>query len=658
MCGLAGIFYPNDFRQPERNELQAMIGMLRHRGPDGFGFHREPGIGLAHARLSIIDPEGGAQPLANEDQKVWVVFNGEIFNYPELTQSLKQQGHVFATHSDTEVIVHLYEQYGEEFVHHLNGQFAIALWDRQRRRLLLVRDRAGIHPLFYHRQNERWLFASEAKAILAARDEPPSLDPVALDQIMTFWAPMGSTTVFAGIHQVRPGEMIVIDEQGAGTSRYWEWSFPVDGEYHPGSEADQADELHALLLDATRLRLRADVPVGAYLSGGLDSSVLTALIHENHTGLRTFSIGFEDDRLDEGGYQRAMIEHLGTKHSSIHCNNADIGEAFARAVWHTESPVLRTAPVPMMLLSGLVHEQGYKVVLTGEGADEVLGGYDIFKEAKIRHFWARNPSSRMRPLLLKRLYPYLDLSSRSGQAYLEAFFGADIRSPQLPHFSHTPRWTTTAKCKHFFSAEFRAAIGRNAIDDFTASLPSAFHSWHGFNRAQYIEAKSLMAGYLLSSQGDRMLMANSVEGRFPFLDHRVIEFANRLHPDRKMKVLNEKYLLKRAMLDHLPGKIVKRYKQPFRAPDIPAFFHGKTVPAYVSELLSEDCLRRYGYFDEKRVGYLLRKINHGKNLGYADNMALVGILSTQVWHHLFVDNYQNNVRDPAGMGDFGPGIEV
>ncbi len=632
--------------------------MLRHRGPDSFGFHIEPGIGLAHARLSIIDLEGGTQPLHNEDRKVWVVFNGEIFNYPELTHSLKQQGHTFSSHSDTEVIVHLYEQYGEEFIHHLNGQFAIALWDQHQRKLLLIRDRAGIHPLFYHQQGERWLFASEAKAILAALDEAPSMNPVALDQIMTFWAPVGSTTVFAGIRQVQPGEMIVIDEGGSRTTRYWDWSFPVDGGYHPGSAAEQADELHALLLDATRIRLRADVPVGAYLSGGLDSSALAALIHENHTGLRTFSIGFEDGGLDESDYQRAMIEHLGTEHSRIHCRNTDIAEAFVQAVWHTEAPVLRTAPVPMMLLSGLVHDHGYKVILTGEGADEVLGGYDLFKEAKIRWFWARNPSSRLRPLLLKRLYPYLDLSSRSGQAYLEAFFGADIHNPSLPHFSHIPRWTTTAKCKQFFSAEFRATIGHDAIDDFTTSLPAAFPSWHDFNRAQYIEVKSLMAGYLLCSQGDRMLMANSVEGRFPFLDHRVIEFANRLHPSLKMKVLNEKYLLKRAMRDHLPGKIVRRYKQPFRAPDIPAFFHGETVPAYVSELLSEDCLRRYGYFNEKRVGYLLKKINHGKTLGYADNMALVGILSTQVWHHLFIENYQNNIRNPADKGDIDPGIEV
>ena len=646
MCGLAGICSLNGATRPERAELVSMLALLSHRGPDFHGLHLEPLVGMAHARLSIIDLAGGAQPMSNHGGGIWICFNGEIFNFIELRTELERQGHVFRSHSDTEVIVHLYERYGEEFVHRLNGQFAIALWNGRLRKLLLVRDRVGIQPLFYTWQDGRLLFASEVKALLAVMPQAPTLNPKALDQIATFWSPVGAETVFSGVSQLRPGEMLTWDEQGLKRSHYWDWSFPTDGVYRTGSEQELAEELHDLLLDATHLRLRADVPVGAYLSGGLDSSVLTSLIHSAGVPLRTFSIGFDDENLDEGAYQRLMANHLGARHSRIQCTAADVGRSFEEALWHTEVPVLRTAPVPMLLLSRLVRDQGYKVVLTGEGADEVLGGYDLFKEAKIRRFWARYPKSHLRPLLLKRLYPYLDISSGSGQAYLEAFFGIGLSQPEQPFFSHLPRWTTTAGCKVFFSAGLQAQLAGDVTEAIGAELPEPFGHWDGFNRAQYLEAKTLMAGYLLSSQGDRMLMANSVEGRFPFLDHRVIEFANGLHPKLKMKVLNEKYLLKRSMRHRLPGKILERHKQPYRAPDVPAFF-SPGGPDYVDDLLSTERLVRYGYFDAAKVGRLLAKVRRGQVVSYKDNMAFVLILSTQLWHNLFVENFQSNIRNIA-----------
>jgi asparagine synthase (glutamine-hydrolysing) len=644
MCGLAGICSLRGAARPERAELMSMLGLLAHRGPDFRGLHLEPLVGLAHARLSIIDLAGGAQPMSNQRQDIWLCFNGEIFNFIELRAELARQGHVFRSHSDTEVIIHLYERDGEDFVHRLNGQFAIALWDGRQRRLLLVRDRVGNQPLFYAWQDGRLLFASEVKALLAVMPQAPSLNPKALDQIATFWSPVGAETIFSGVSQLRPGEMLTWDEQGLKRSRYWDWAFPTDGSYRPGSAQELAEELHDLLQDATQLRLRADVPVGAYLSGGLDSSVLTSLIHTTGVPLRTFSIGFEDENLDESAYQRLMINHLGAQHSRIQCTAADVGRSFEEALWHAEVPVLRTAPVPMLLLSRLVREQDYKVVLTGEGADEVLGGYDLFKEAKIRRFWARYPQSRLRPLLLKRLYPYLDLSSGTGQAYLEAFFGIGLSQPDQPFFSHLPRWTTTAGCKVFFAEDFQAQLAGEVTEAVGDELPGQFAAWHGFNRAQYLEAKTLMAGYLLSSQGDRMLMANSVEGRFPFLDHRVIEFANGLHPTLKMKVLNEKYLLKRAMQSRLPGQILERHKQPYRAPDVPAFF-SRGGPDYVDDLLSTERLARYGYFDPAKVSRLLAKIRRGQVVSYKDNMAFVLILSTQLWHNLFVENFHSKIRN-------------
>jgi len=279
-------------------------------------------------------------------------------------------------------------------------------------------------------------------------------------------------------------------------------------------------------------------------------------------------------------------------------------------------------------------------VLTGEGADEVLGGYDIFKETKIRHFWSRYPESKKRPILLKRLYPYLDMSP--GNAYLNAFFGQGIHTPDAFDFSHMTRWSSTSKCKEFLSGHSKAQIASDSRGRMSETLPGDFADWHYFNRAQYIEAKSLMGGYLLCSQGDRMLMANSIEGRFPFLDHRLIEFANELHPKFKMKVLNEKYLLKKAMQNDLPKAITNRFKQPYRAPNIPAFF-GAKAGDYVHDLLSAQKLNEYGYFDANRVRRLVKKIEAGRAVGNTDNMALVGILSTQVWHHLFIERFTSNL---------------
>jgi asparagine synthase (glutamine-hydrolysing) len=445
--------------------------------------------------------------------------------------------------------------------------------------------------------------------------------------------------MFEGVRQILPGELLIATHSGTRKQRYWDWHYPTHDDYHRTSVEQQADELRALLSDATRIRLRADVPVGAYLSGGLDSSVLATLIRANGITPETYSIRFNDTQLDEGVHQQRMADHLGVPHHQVQCSEAAIGREFPRAIWHTETPMLRNAPVPMMLLSGLVHARGAKVVLTGEGADEVLGGYDIFKEAKLRRFWARTPKSRWRPLLLKRLYPYLEFNPARAQSYSEAFFGTGLDQPNATFFAHLPRWNTTAQSKQFYAAEFKARLSSDPLVLLEQSLPRDYVQWHSFNRAQYVEANVLMANYLLWSQGDRMLMANSVEGRFPFLDQRVIEFAARIHPNLKMKVLNEKFLLKRAFINQLPASIVSRSKQPYRAPDIPAFFHDGVALDYVDALLADDVIKRYGYFDAQKTGFLLKKIRAGRAIGYKDNMALVAILSTQMWHHLFIENH-------------------
>ncbi len=637
MCGIAGLLNMTG-APPGEAELEAMIQAVRHRGPDGSGFYRDGDVGLAHARLSIIDIEGGGQPIHNEDQTVWVDFNGEIFNYLELRRALEASGHRFYTRSDTEVLVHAYEEHGESFVERLNGQFAFALWDRRRRRLLLARDRTGIRPLFYTQAAGRLLFASEIKALLACGDVPRRLDERALAQIFTYWSVLPPATAFAGIHTVPPGHYMVCEAGRTRLVRYWDWEFPEEGAQEPRSAEACAEELRALLVDAVRLQLRADVPVGAYLSGGLDSSLVAALVKDfSAARLRTFSLTFDDPEFDESDSQREMVRYLGTRNTSVHCTSAEVGAAFRRTIWHTETPIVRTAPAPLMLLSQHVRAQGYKVVLTGEGADEVFAGYDLFKEAKIRRFWARAPQSRLRPRALERLYPYLKTSPAAAPAFTRQFFGAGLELANEPYFAHVPRWTTTRRIWRYFSRDVKARLaGCDPYRAFKDTLPAAAAGWHGLARDQYAEAHTLLSGYLLSSQGDRMASANAVEARFPFLDHRVIEFANRLPPRYKLRGLTEKYILRKAAQGLLPEGIRRRVKQPYRAPDSQSFFSGGRGEDYVAELLDPWRLREAGYFDPQAVQQLVAKCRAGRAIGFGDNMAFVGILSTMLADDLFV----------------------
>jgi asparagine synthase (glutamine-hydrolysing) len=645
VCGIAGILALDRGTPPQLDELQGMIGTLKHRGPDGFGFHRDGPVGLAHARLSIIDLATGDQPIANEDRTVWTVFNGEIFNYVELRATLERAGHVFRTHSDTETLVHAYEEYGDDFVRHLNGQFAIALWDAKRRRLLLVRDRVGIRPLFVQRDGNRVLFASEVKAILAVSTQTPRLDIEGLAQIFTFWTTVGERTAYDGVRSLPPGCMLSIEDGRETLTRYWNWEYPVRSELSGMSMQEAAQELRTLLADAVRLQLRADVPVGAYLSGGLDSSIIVSMIRQ-HTDvpLRTFSVCFDDKEFDESEYQQTMVRHLGTEHTAVRCSHKDIADSFARLVRHAETPILRTGPVPLMILSDHVRKSGFKVVLTGEGADEVFGGYDLFKEAQIRRFWARQPQSKWRPQLLSRLYPYLRHSPVGSGAYAQSFFGQGLSDTHSPFYGHMQRWATTRRLQGFLSADVRAELAHsNPEDALRRDLPARFDQWEGMSRDQFVEAHTLLYGYLLSSQGDRVAMANSVEGRVPFLDHRVIEFASRLPANYKLRGLTEKAVLRQAVTDLLPPAIVNRVKQPYRAPDSQAFFkEGKALP-WVEELLSPQRLRESGYFDSTAVGRLLDKCRAGRAIGFADNMAFVGVLSTLLVHDAFL-------KRPAGAG--------
>lgn len=653
MCGIAGILRWANNTPVEPAAVGHMLASIRHRGPDAAGIYTfrdgSCSIGLGNTRLSIIDIEGGDQPISNEENTLWIVFNGEVFNYIELRRELTAKGHHFTTSSDTEVIVHAFEEFGPNCVRRLNGQFAFAIWDENKHRLFLARDRLGIRPLYYNIQSDVLTFGSEIKAVLGNPDVPCKLDLTTLDQIFTYWSALAPRSIFENIRSLPPGHWLLIEPGNRPRLRqYWRLEFPLEGDFASAGRVDResldecAAELNKLLLDATRVRLRADVDVGAYISGGLDSSAIATMIDASgKSHLETFSIAFCDSRFDERKYQEVAARRLGRDHHVITCTNQEIGQAFPDVIWHTETPVLRTSPAPMYLLSRLAHDHGLKVILTGEGADEFLAGYNIFKEMKIRRYWAKEPGSPRRAALLDALYPYVDDLGTGSAAYRQRFFGTHLLETENPYYSHLLRWRNSLRLKRFYSQDLKALLAGDEVPwEAEVPLPAEFMQWSPLARAQYLEISIFLSEYLLSMQGDRVAMAHSVEGRFPFLDHRIVEFCNKLPARFKLFALDEKHLLKRAMRSQLPDEIVKRPKRPYRAPIHRSFFVGGKPLDWVADLLSPDQVRGFGYFDPEAISRLVKKIERFGALGETDDMALTGILSTQLVHQQYLSGFR------------------
>jgi asparagine synthase (glutamine-hydrolysing) len=655
MCGVAGLFNLDPALQaPDRALALRMASMLDHRGPDGHGIYRDRHVALAHTRLSIIDPEGGWQPMSDADGRVWVSGNNAIFNYIELREELVARGRRFKTQCDTEIFVQGYLEWGPELVDHLNGQWAFALWDSRAERLMLSRDRAGILPLFWTVHGGVLRFASEVKALFADPSVPRAFSAEGLDEALTFWAPVAPLTPFRGVNQLPPGATAVF---AAGSTapqsmrRVWP-KFRAAAEPPRAGASEETGAIvnvRAALQHAASLRLRADCPVGSYLSGGLDSTILASMIAGHRdVPLRTFSVRFEDAEYDEAQYQQAAVDALGTAHASVLCRGSNVAEVFPDVVWHAEAPLLRTAPAPLYVLARLVRDSGYRVVLTGEGADEFFAGYDLFREDRVRRFWARRPESTMRPLLLQRLYPYLARSPVAQQSMAKAFFGKNLTTTDDPFYSHRTRWDTTARLKFLLSGDVRVP-GDAAVERLRASLPADFLEATPLARAQFLEIITLLWGYLLSSQGDRMLMASSVEGRFPFLDPDVMSLANALPDDLKLAGLNEKVALKRAFAGDIPDSILRRKKQPYRAPVVAPFF-SPSIPAYLEEVLAPDAVRAAGVLNPDAVGQLVAKCRATRGVGMSntDEVAFCSVLSISLIARDIVGGARLHPRSPPG----------
>ena len=635
MCGIAGIV---DYKRTETKKLviEAMLCAISYRGPDESGIYQSPFATLGNVRLSIIDLSTGQQPLSDQSGRFWIVFNGEIFNYRELREFLIKKGHCFKTQSDTEVLVQLYAVLGKSCLSMLNGQFAFAIWDKVKEELFLARDRIGIRPLFYHLSDEIFSFASEIKSLFVQEKISPELCYKNLSQIYTFWSAITPNTAFKNIFELSPGHYLVYNREGIKIEKYWDLQFNKKDSFL--SLKNALGRFHELFSDAVKIRLRADVEVAAYLSGGIDSSTTVSYIKDIEPGvLHTFSIGFEDRDFDESSYQTEAVQHFNTSHRSIVCSGEEIALSFPKVIWHAETPITRTAPAPMLLLSKLVRENNIKVVITGEGADEILAGYDIFKETKIRRFWASQPNSSIRPLLLKKLYPYLPQMKQANPVILKMFFGFKLEDIENPYYSHLLRWNNSNHIKKHFSDPVKAELdGYSPFQNLDEKIPEGFNNWDYLEKSQWLETSIFMSGYLLSSQGDRMAMANSVEGRYPFLDYRLIEFCNSLPSDFKLNGLNEKYLLKKLMENKIPETIVKRSKQAYRAPIKSAFFL-KNVPEYVKEMLSPAYFAKVGVFNFDTISTLLLKIEKTNSSSEVEDMVMASVISTHLLYYMFLD---------------------
>lgn len=628
MCGIAGVLHRSPERPVARDLVERMCGVLRHRGPDDEGILCDGPLGMGMRRLSIIDLAGGRQPIADERGVVWTVFNGEIYNYPETRADLESRGHRFSTASDTEVIVHLYEEHGADFVEHLDGMFAVAVWDAARRRLVLARDRLGIKPLYYAVDGERVVFGSELKAVLAA-GVAREIDHQALHDYLSVSYVPGPRTIFRGVRKLPPGHRLVCEGETVALQRYWTIPYPPTPVAR--RDAEHVEALRALLRRTVKRHLLSDVPLGVFLSGGVDSATLVALMSEvSGERVRTFSIGFEEASYDELDGARAVARRFDTEHHEL-VIRPDAVALVPELVRAFDEPFADSSAIAVYCVSRLARRH-VKVVLSGEGGDEVFAGYETYAAWRWAQAYRRLPGLVGRtlvPALVRRL----PVSHRrvSFDYKAKRFIEGALGAPAEAHFAWKNLFTEDAKTMLYGRAQDDCAPSVRLYREAFDACPSA----DVLARLQDIDLQLYLPDDILV-KADRMSMANSLEARVPFVDHRVVEFAAALPARMKLRGLTKKYILRRAMADVLPKTTVRGRKRGFNVP-IPVWLGGP-LRDLVHDVLSEKRVREAGFFDPIAVGRLVE----AHESRHAD-------VSRSLWSLLMFTLWSEEYLRPAGV---------
>jgi asparagine synthase (glutamine-hydrolysing) len=626
MCGICGFY---DYRNHEPADLQVLTGMLdilHHRGPDDSGVYLDRDLALGMRRLSIIDISGGKQPISNEDGTIHTVFNGEIYNYQAVRKQLQSQGHTLATRSDTEVIVHLYEDLGEQCVHRLRGMFGFAVWDAHRRRLFLARDRLGIKPLYYTVSGGRLIFASEIKAILQHPSVEARLDAEALSSFLSLKYVPAPQTMFDGIHALPPGCCLTCDENGVKVRRYWDLSF-AESRYGHQSEEVYAEQLKALLRECVQLHLVSDVPFGAFLSGGIDSSTIVALMSQFlDEPVKTFSVGFEGDAetFSELPYARLVAKKYHTDHHEVFIRPEHLINLSEKVAWHLDQPIADEAALGNYMVAELASRQ-VKMVLTGEGGDELFAGYARYAGERLSPLFHRLPKfAKSLALAGSECLPGL----RRQKIALNALCQPDEVSRLVNWF---PLFNPAAKNALLSDSLKDALNGQNADSAFGEHLART-DTRDPLHRMLYVDTKLWLPDDLLA-RGDKTSMAASLEARIPLLDHKLVEFAASLPPGLKVKGLARKYLLKKVAESWIPPEVIHRKKKGFPMPF--SIWFRKEARSFLHDALSPSTLRRRGLFDPLFVEKLLSE----HDTGFANHGSLLwGLLSVELWHRCFLDS--------------------
>ena len=617
MCGIAGIVR-SDGRPIDTGELRDMCDVMVHRGPDDEGVHVGDGIGLAMRRLSIIDLHNGHQPVANEDESVWVVFNGEIYNYRQLRKELEGRGHRFRTSSDTETIVHLYEEFGTRAVEHLRGMFAFAVWDGRLRQLLLARDRLGIKPLYYAERDGEFVFASELKSILQLPHVDRTLNWEAVRHLFTFLATSGTDSIVAGVKKLEPGHVAILREgHRLQTERYWDVTFTPDT---TATEQDLIRRLRHLLVDTVAAHQISDVPVGAFLSGGIDSSAIVALMaRQSSTRIKTFSVGFHEGGFNEHEYARKVAARFGTEHHEIVLEPSVIPNV-EDLVWYLDEPFGDTSAIATYVVSKLAATQ-VKVVLTGDGGDELFAGYDKYVVEGRERRYDRMPHGIRR------------LTSALGAALPEGMRGRRfLRHLGLDGSRRYLDASTVVSADEMPNLFRDAAFAEmKPYDPWAASLTYLDRGNDWVSTLQYRDLHTYLPLDILTKV-DRMTMAHSIEARPPLLDHHLVEFAATVPSHLRLHDGTTKYLFKRAMRGLLPADIIDRPKRGFAVP-LARWFRGH-LAEFARDILLSDTTRQRQYLNTDYLERLIDRHMQGCDL----DLQLWTTMSFELWCRQFLDS--------------------